>query len=91
MTNAQFFCLGFQLLMLMGSVILMNQGIHKKLHSLQNEIFGLEVDLSNLIKKLNGIQCLASGRGTYTDDDSTINSSEKEDTKEKSSMGEPSL
>ena len=91
MTNAQFFCLGFQLLMLMGSVILMNQGIHKKLHSLQNEIFGLEVDLSNLIKKLNGIQCLASGRGTYTDDDSTINSSEKEDTKEKSSIGEPSL
>lgn len=91
MTNAQFFCLGFQLLMLMGSVILMNQGIHKKLHSLQNEIFGLEVDLSNLIKKLNGIQCLASGRGTYMDDDSTINSSEKEDTKEKSSMGEPSL
>ena len=91
MTNAQFFCLGFQLLMLMGSVILMNHGIHKKLHSLQNEIFGLEVDLSNLIKKLNGIQCLASGRGTYTDDDSTINSSEKEDTKEKSSMGEPSL
>lgn len=72
MTDAQFFCLGFQLLVLMGSVILMNQGIHKKLHALQNEIFGLEVDLSNLIKKLNGIQCLASGRGTYTDDDSTI-------------------
>lgn len=85
MTDAQFFCLGFQLLMLMGSVILMNQGIHKKLHSLQNEIFGLEVDLSNLIKKLNGIHCLASGRGTNTDDDSIINSSEKECTNEKSS------